>query len=154
MWRNGPSNSAQPPTSTGTYQCVGGVTKLFDNWNTDAVQGGGTAPTFSTNGQAYCVVSMATYHWNGGKGLTPGSVGLKRGSQIVGSWHAVGTTGQGGAPDVGWLVTIPTTTPVVIDGSYTCTDSDPASWSQDSASGHQGFCRVWVTTAQKVTRSP
>jgi PKD repeat protein len=37
--------------------------------------------------------------------------------------------------------------PVVINGSYTCSDSDPTTWSQNQASGGAGFCKVYVTKA-------
>jgi len=37
--------------------------------------------------------------------------------------------------------------PVILDGSYTCYDSDPSTWSADKSSGGAGFCIVKVVPA-------
>ena len=132
-----------------TYTCAGPQTKLFDSWNGFAVSNGATAPSFSTKGRAYCVVQMNTYHWNNGKGGAVGSIGLVSSSGArVGPFAATGSAGQGGAPNVNWTVNVKTApTPVVINGTYTCVDSKPATWSQDQASKGQGFCNVIVVRA-------
>src|SRR5206468_2798842 len=83
-----------------------------------------------------------TYHWNNGHGKTPGTVGLTS-STMSASATARGSTGQGGAPNVNWTGTWPTTKPVVIDGTYECVDSDPKTWSQNPQSGGKGFCAVY-----------
>src|SRR5207244_3032532 len=114
---------------------------------------GATEPTFSTGGKAYCVTSIQTYHWNGGKGKAPGTLGLKHvsgpaGFATVGPFTAVGSAGQNNAPNVNWQANVPTSpTPTVIDGTYKCTDSDPATWSADT-SGGPGYCNVWGILAQ------
>src|ERR1700683_4495721 len=53
------------------YTCVGTGTALFNNWNTNAVLNGGTPPTFSTHGKAYCLTEIATYHYNNDHGSRP-----------------------------------------------------------------------------------
>lgn len=37
--------------------------------------------------------------------------------------------------------------PLIINGTYTCKDSDPATWSQNQASHGLGFCRLYGQTA-------
>ncbi len=138
------------------YKCVGNDITLT-NSNSDGVEDGGTAPTFSTHGRAYCVMQITDYHWNGGLGATPGTVGLTvvggvggKGSTI-GPLAAVGSAGQGGAPDVNWTANVPQAPqPVVINGRYSCVDSDPATWSQNAKSKGQGFCTLVVKRAVKA----
>ncbi|HWB23345.1 MAG TPA: hypothetical protein VG652_10700 [Gaiellaceae bacterium] len=131
-----------------SYTCTGSQVKLFDNTNGFAIGSGGTTPTFSTGGKAYCVTYIQTYHWNDGKGSPPGRLGLRRvaGSAglpaLIGPLAAKASAGQNNAPKVNWHVGVPTAAPQVIDGSYSCTDSDPATWSANSQSGGAGFCIV------------
>lgn len=126
-----------------TYTCTGPQTLLFDNWNTDAVADNGTPPTFSTDGARYCVTQLATYHDNGGNGAPAGTIGLRDGSSgsVLGPWTAQNDP----ANALNWLATPPS--PTVIDGTYSCVDSDPSTWSQNAQSGGLGFCRVWVQAA-------
>lgn len=141
--------SAPPPA----YKCGGTQVKLFDNSNTGGVFNGGKPPSFSTKGKAYCLASIVTYHWNNGLGKAPGTIGLI-GSSKVGPLTAKSSTGQGGAPDVNWAVTA--TKPIVIKGTYSCADSDPATWSQNQQSGGKGFCIVFATpaTATSAPKAP
>ncbi len=59
-----------PPPPLGTYTCVDPSQShlIYDNFNVAGVDNGGSPPSFSTGGKAFCVDLMATYHWNGGKG--------------------------------------------------------------------------------------
>ena len=49
-----------------------------------------------------------------------------------------------------WYVEVPTAPtpkvkgrfPYVLDGTYSCFDSDPRPWSEDAGSGGAGFCIV------------
>jgi PKD repeat protein len=132
-----------PPLS---YSCTGSQIKLFDNSNGGGVLNAAKPPSFSTKGRAYCLVSLTTYHWNNGQGKAPGTIGLT-GSSTAGPFKATGSAGQGGVPNVNWTVNVPTAKPVVINGSYTCQDSDPASWSQNPQTGGKGFCIVYVENA-------
>src|SRR5579872_3130387 len=117
------------------YTCNGNIVKLFDNSNGLALLNAGRAPKFSTGGKAYCVTSVETYHWNNGKGSPPGKLGLA-GSSSVAPIQATGNAGQGGVQNASWTATFSTqTNPQVIDGSYVCEDSDPATWSQNQQTG-------------------
>lgn len=128
------------------YRCVGDQLKLYDNSNGALVSGGGGPSTFSTNGKAYCLVSVSTYHWNGGKGATPGRVGLIGGAGSVGP---VQTKSGTGVPNADWVYVPEADARPLLMGDYTCTDSDPTTWSRNDASSGRGFCRVWVQNAEK-----
>jgi hypothetical protein len=135
------------------WACTGVERVLFDNTNAALVGNGGQRPAFNTSGKAYCVISVQTYHWNNGNGATtPGFVGLiATGASLggpgpVGFWKAA-MSAQGGAPNVIWRASIPRTTPVVIRGTYSCSDSSPGTWSQNQASAGLGFCVVAGTPA-------
>jgi hypothetical protein len=133
---------------------------LFNNSNGGAVSDGGTEPTFSTSGQTYCLISISTYHWNNGNGETPGTIGLLSEEGTLGPYDAIGSAGSPtdiypeGAPNANWTVMPGSASqPVIINGTYVCDDSDPATWSQDAASDGQGFCKVTVQTAQLISTS-
>jgi hypothetical protein len=130
-------SAASPP-------CTGSPVKIFDNSNTGSVLNGGKPPAFDTKGKSYCLTSIVTYHWNNGHGKTPGTVGLTSPTMSA-SATARGSAGQGGAPNVNWTGTFTNPKPVVVAGAYTCTDSDPATWSQNPGSGGKGFCQVYGT---------
>ena len=139
-------------TRAAAYTCdTSKQVTLLDTSNGDAVGNGGTAPTFSTNGKAYCLHYIQTYHWNGGKGQPPGTLGLKRigggaGPGIaaaVGPVQAKASSGQNNAPNVNWYMYFDTPAPPpVIDGTYQCEDSGTATWSSNPQSGGRGFCIV------------
>jgi hypothetical protein len=139
------------PRSLPGYACSGQEFKLFDNSNTGAAYNGATEPSFSTNGQAYCLIEIDTYHWNVGRGDPPGTIGLASAQGTLGPWPATATSGSGGAPNVNWMVFPGSPTqPVIIDGTYACHDSNPATWSWNPMTGGQGFCTVYVQAAQPV----
>lgn len=140
-----------------TYACVGSQVTLFSNSNGSGVVNGGKPPSFSTYGKigisAYCLNSITTYHWNGGLGQKPGTIALGPLSFAalqfpVKARKATGSSGQGGAKNVNWTVDYPGgASPVVISGIYTCRDSNPSTWSQNSVSGGHGFCIIYATPA-------
>ena len=139
-------------------KCQGSATKLFDNSNGGGVLGGGKPPSFSTNGVAYCVMQLITYHWNNGKGAKPGTIGLSSLAGVkslqgnLAKWAATGSSGQGAAANVNWTANVSTVAkPVVINGVYSCVDSDPATWSQDAQTHGTGFCQVYVVKAITTT---
>ena len=143
-----------PPPAAPTYSCIGAQVPFYDGFNGGAVLSGGTPPTFTTAGKSYCLEVLTTYHWNNGQGQAPGTIALKvvaglgGAGKTLGPWPATGSTGQGGAQNVGWGATPPASkTPLIINGTYTCLDSDPATWSQDAASQGHGFCRAYGQSA-------
>lgn len=113
--------------------------------NTRAVQNGGTPPTWVTD-QPMKVTEISTYHWNDGKGKTPGTLGLKAADGTeYGPWPTTGLPGQGGVPNASWVAK---PNEVVPPGSYKVVDSDPGSWSQNSESGGEGFTTIIAAPAR------
>jgi hypothetical protein len=90
---------------------------------------------------ALCLVSVDTDHTNGGAGATPGTIGVKFNNFFlaIGPWPATGTTL--------WTALPPQGSKVVLNGTFTIVDSDPATWSQNAQSLGQGFYRVHVVNA-------
>lgn len=144
-----PTPTRTPSSLTASYRCSGPTMTLFDDTNGRAVSNWGTTPTFTTKGVTYCLAQLVTYHWNGGKGATPGAIALTSPSgAVTGPFKATGSRGQAGARNVNWTANVATSsTPVVLNGAYSCVDSNPTTWSQDSGSGGRGFCRVIVKRA-------
>jgi hypothetical protein len=119
---------------------AGAQSALFDNSNTGGVQNNGQSPTFTLRAPAH-ISQLITYHWNGGRGAPPGSIGLRSSSgQTFGPFPAQGSSGQGGAPNVNWIANPNVTVPA---GNYTVTDSNPGTWSQNGQSGGRGFAKVY-----------
>ena len=88
------------------------------------------------------VIYMMTYHWNDGRGKSPGTVALRHSDGTTyGPWSVTGKPGQGGVPDAYWecepMVTLN-------PGRYTVIDSDPGSWAQNDQSGNCGIAKVKV----------
>jgi CSLREA domain-containing protein len=142
------AGSSVPPG----YACTGDPFEIT-NWNGSGVSGGGTPPTVSTSGEALCLDSIATYHTADGRGSTGGSIGLTGGASVLGPYAA--TVQPASTGFYNWIAQTPAGT--VINGNYTCTDDDSASWAQNAASAGQGFCKVLVrhtiadSTAPTVT---
>ena len=106
------------------------------NSNPYGVSNGGKPPEFLVAGTEH-IDTLSTYHWNGAKGAPPGSISIRTlAGQTVGTWAAVGSSGQGGAKNVNWTVhpNINLTT-----GTYVVVDSNPATWSENQQSGGFGF---------------
>jgi hypothetical protein len=143
----GNTPAAAPTHGLAGYVCHGAQVPIFDNVNAQAVSNGGSAPTFSTHGTPYCLLYIQTYHWNKGKGSPPGSVGLVRLSgpaalpKYIEDLPAQASSSQS-VPNVNWSASVPITKAVIVDGTYSCADSDPSTWSSDTASGGAGFCIV------------
>lgn len=135
-----PGPTAQPATAQG-YRCTGDQIILFNNWNSGGVDNGGTPPTFSTGGRPYCLVFAATYHWNGGKGAPPGRI------ELVGGAGTVSGQAEGSGSQVDWVYNAPADARALLNGSYTCRDSDPSTWASNAQSTKQGFCKVIVQNA-------
>jgi hypothetical protein len=137
-----------------TYECVGAPFQIT-NSNGDEVSNGGMPASFDTLGEPYCLISVSTYHWNDGNGQTPGMISLTGPSGELGPWAATGGPGEptleypNGVPNANWYAS-PPDQPLIINGTYTCDDSDPATWSQNAASFGQGFCTLRVQTAQPM----
>jgi len=103
-----------------------------------AAENGASQPTVFTIDEAWLVTEIKTYHWNNGKGVTPGMISLESGDGITyGPWQATGEPGQGGVVDAYWVVSPQVTIPA---GTYTVIDSDPATWAKnDQDTGGMGM---------------
>ncbi|MBV8394678.1 MAG: PKD domain-containing protein [Actinobacteria bacterium] len=139
----------------GTYTCSGAQKKLLDSTNTGGVVNGGRPPSFITFGKAYCLTQITTYHWNNGQGAPPGTLSLKTTGQTIGPFPAKASAGQGGAKNVNWYANVSTSKPVVLNGVYSCVDSDPSTWSSNQQSHGTGFCTVYgVPAVKKAAAAP
>jgi len=143
------------PVPITSYICQGAQVTLFDNTNADKVKSGATSPTFNTNGKAYCLTYIQTYHWNSGKGSSPGQIGVTRSGGPLGGFGgqpaksrfaAQGSAGDNDVANENWYADVPTAHPTLLDGSYTCYDSSPTTWSFNASSAG-GFCIVYADPA-------
>ncbi len=109
--------------------------EIFSNHNIRAVQNLKTT-TFKLTRPMF-ITSIETYHWNDQKGTPPGKIGIRG----VGLWQAKGSPGMHNTPNAYWTVH-----PNIRlePGIYAITDSDPATWSQNSGSGGLGFVKVFA----------
>ncbi len=95
-------------------------------------------PTVFTLEKDTIITSIRTYHWNDAAGTSGvGKIGLvaKDGTKY-GPWSLSKTAdGQGGVPKAYWYVEPNIEIPA---GTYTVTDSDPATWSWNDETGGMG----------------
>jgi len=116
--------------------------RVFDTSNRAAVANRPTAPSTFTLDRAQTILRIVTYHWNGGRGKEPGTIGLRdTAGRMHGPWQAVATPGYGDRPNCYWYVDPGVELPA---GTYTVVDSDPATWSQNADSRHRGHVMVWA----------
>lgn len=123
-------------------------------------------PTVFTIPFPALVTRIFTYHWNGGRGRRPGSIGLKnaRTGETLGTWDAMGIHGDfpvepdtvwpsepSGPPFRYWLVW-----PKIrlSPGTYEVTDSDPLTWSTNAELQHMGCAWVYGIPLGDVSRGP
>ena len=112
---------------------------IFEVGNIGGVSNGPSKTTQFTLTTPHVVTLIRNYHWNNGRGATPGSIALKGKDGSYGPWQATGSPGQGGVPNANWTVYPNITLPA---GTYTVIDSDPATWSHNAESNNRGFVRV------------
>ena len=132
--------------------CTGDQFRAASNSNGGDVDNGGGSPTLNI-GDLSCLNMVETYHYNGGNGAVPGpndSVWLTdaAGKVIYQKIIARGSPGQGG-PNESWYVYYPNDPPILVQGAYTCHDTQPSTWSSNRDSGGAGFCTIWVKKAVK-----
>lgn len=124
---------------------------VFNNYNIDPVSNGGISPSFTIASPSF-ISKITNYHWNGGAGATPGTIGLLNTTTSVtyGPWTAVAGSGCGGV-QIDWTVFPSTTIPA---GTYQIIDSDPATWSYNALSGGYGFSQVDSCMSQPLQPLP
>jgi hypothetical protein len=124
-------------------------TRLFSNFNTGAVVNGPLAATVFTLPTPAYFSEILTYHWNNGQGQTPGTITLNAMGRTM-TFPAYGLPGgNGNVPNATWVAYMGLVLPA---GTYTITDSDPATQAQNAASGQVGFAMVnGVALSPQVT---
>lgn len=113
---------------------------LWNNANVYTVANGPTNWTEVAIDRPFRLLRLTTYHWNDGRGATPGTivlVGLD--GRIYGPWPARGAPGQGGVPNANWIVEPDLRLPA---GRYIVVDSDPSTWAQNEGTGGAGM--IWL----------
>lgn len=139
-----PARSA-PPVAQAPATPVSPATIIFDSFNAGGVGNGPSSPTTFTLKVPYVITQIQTYHWNSGRGFPAGTLALRdQSGKVYGPWPAKGSPGHGGVPDAFWTVNPNITIPV---GAYTVVDSNPATWSTNSASGNRGFAQILARPA-------
>lgn len=124
-----PSAVADPATLETIFEVVNGL----------AVSNGGKPVSF-TIAEPRRVREIRTYHWNDAKGSSGlGTITLSGpgGSQPFKATRTM--EGQGGVPNAYWIADVDVT---LQPGTYTISDSDPATWAQNTDTGGKGM--VWV----------
>lgn len=117
---------------------------IFNNINTGAVSSGPQSGAVFTITEPHLITSILNYHWNGGKGATPGKISLKHADGTVyGAWQSSPAYSNGDddndPPYHFWRVK-PNVT--IKAGIYVVNDSQPSTWSYNSASKNAGFTQV------------
>jgi parallel beta-helix repeat protein len=139
---SGPSTPQGTPTPTPIPASTPVPCREYDftTGNIGAVSNNPSKPLVLTFDTSIRIKSISDYHWNDGKGKSPGTIALQSSSgQVYGPWQARGSAGQGGVPDAYWTVEPGITLPA---GTYTVVDSDPATWSHNSESGNRGMTAI------------
>jgi hypothetical protein len=132
-----PSVATPKSTATSTPD-LSAVEQFFKVWSLRGVENKPTVPTTFTTQAAWLVTEILTYHWNDAQGmLSPGTIGLRAADgTMYGPWQATGLDGQGGVPNVNWVVN---PNIIIPPGDYTVIDSDPGTWSQNEETGGAGM---------------
>lgn len=118
----------------------GAPTRIVLIGNDLAVQNGAKAPSIFTTTKPWHVVEVWTYHWNNGKGVAAGTIGLRDlgSGKTYGPWRAKRVNG------VYWAAYVSLDLP---PGRYRILDSSPATWAQNAGSGGRGMAWVMATPA-------
>ncbi len=109
---------------------------IKSNFNGSAVQNDPNSYISITVPSSVWLWSITTYHWNNGRGASPGTISIERDGVIVGTWKATGRSGSG-VSNVLWDVY-----PDYIlepGHEYVIRDSDEATWSWNSGTGGAGM---------------
>ena len=114
-----------------------GEQQIFIVTTLGSVSNGASSPITFSIGRSWLVTRIVTYHWNNGRGMTPGKISLRAfNGTLYGPWQAVGEPGPGGVPNAYWVVRPSTIIPL---DTYTVIDSDPSTWSQNQETGGAGM---------------
>jgi|GEM_PF-1551357 len=109
------------------------------NFNTGGVRNGPTKENSITVGKACIVRSVTTYHWNNGRGASPGSIIIEEDDVVIGTWQATGRSGSG-ADNVYWDI-FPNVT-FHPGHSYSVYPSSRETWSWNDQTGGLGMIEI------------
>lgn len=119
--------------------------------NKGAVKSGPTKPTSINTLDAILIKSIQTYHWNNGRGSSPGTIAIQGADgKLYGRWPAVGLPGQDNVPDIYWRVEPEIT---LAPGKYQIVDSDPSTWATNAAAGNRGFVVIRFQKLKAASQS-
>jgi hypothetical protein len=116
--------------------------QLFTNANINGVTPGATVPSrFTVGPGSVHVVTVLTYHYVLPAGVpSTGQVSLTGpDGTVYGPWSTIGLTGQGDIANASWQADVDLLLPA---GTYTVTDSDPATWSANEGTAGAGM--YWI----------
>ncbi|MBT3201535.1 MAG: hypothetical protein HN350_16660 [Phycisphaerales bacterium] len=115
-------------------------TMLFTNGNPGGVQNKPTAATTFKLAGPTRITYVMSYHWNGGRGKTPGTIALCHADGTVyGPWKASARRANNRTYNTYWECR---PNVLVKPGTYTIVDSDPTTWAQNTQSGGRGMVEV------------
>lgn len=118
------------PATPAAADDPGAYDLLSTTFNTSSVMNGPEETASMTLQRRTMLQVITTYHWNDGHGATPGYISILKDGVRDGIWQATGRSGSG-ADNVLWDV-YPNY--ILEPGySYTFVDSDPDTWSWNSA---------------------
>lgn len=123
-----------------TQEMMRSARVVHTTMNASAVRNGASEINMFSITEPTLVTYIMNYHWNNGRGKTPGMIALvHQDKTLYGPWQANGGNGQGGVPNAVWWVN-----PGVIlkPGIYGVIDSDEATWSQNTISGGRGMGEI------------
>jgi tetratricopeptide (TPR) repeat protein len=130
--------TSAPPTTT---RPASTEDLILDVWTLNAVKNNPSYLPKLSLSRTVTVTKVLTYHWNDGKGATPGSITILDNDQkAVGTWKAKGEPGMYDVPNANWVAT------PNIDlqaGTYYIKDTSPSTWSWNENTNGQGMTKVW-----------
>jgi hypothetical protein len=152
-----PTSSQSPvvtePTPTAVVEEAPPATPVrrLEEQNTDAVVGSPKAETLLTVKAPIFLRALSTYHWNDGRGATPGTISLTGANgAMFGPWRARGEPGQGGAPNVNWIAEV---NQRLEPGRYVVRTSSDETWSTNEKRGWKGFYSIDYQLYPEVAQS-
>ena len=135
-----PVATAATPTAVVADAPPATPVRRLEEQNSDAVGGGPKAETSFTVKAPIFLRTLSTYHWNDGRGATPGTMSLTGANGATfGPWRARGESGQGGAPNVNWIAEI---NQRLESGRYVVRTSSDETWSTNEKRSWKGFYAI------------
>lgn len=122
---------------TGAPQPLPTEIEIFDTKNNDGVRNNPPQPAMFTLTQTHYITFIWNYHWNGGQGVTPGNISLRRSDgKVFGPWEV---TAADVTAKINWECRPNSRIPA---GTYTIVDSEHALWSWNDRTMGRGMSKV------------